>query len=319
MIEFLYAVLLFLVLRFSVTLFNFLSNPKLGHYGKHFTDRVSILVLSPNSKVHTDRLLAAVADQDYQDLEVLIQRPGVSIEALVDQSSGKYLLFLTENSIIHYSLINNLIFRTKTFNLALLSIIPNYKPTDWLSRCMLPLNDFVLLNLLPLRLVRLSNNQAFVTANVDCLFFDAKLYKQHGWSQFHGFGSSGPSELMKAVKREKLAVEVLLGNKMIEQVETALKWDTIATKLFLSLGNQPIVALIYLLLVIVGPIAIGIYFDPILWMLPIGLIFLSRMMISFLTAQSPLWNVLLHPLQMLSLFILMLRAMTNRILTAIKS
>lgn len=319
MIEFLYAVLLFLVLRFSVTLFNFLSNPKLGHYGKHFTDRVSILVLSADPAPDTKGLLASIELQDYKELEVLVQKPGVSVEELVAQSTGKYLLFLTASSTINYSLIHNLICRVKTFNLALLSIIPNYRSEDWLSRCILPLNDFVLLNLFPLRLVRLSNNQAFVTANVDCLFFDAKLYQQHNWQQYQGIGSSGSSELMKAVKKEKFPVEVLLGNKMIYILDGAQRWQTVAGKLFMSLGNQPIVALIYLLLVIVGPIAIGLYFAPMLWMLPIGLIFLSRMMISFLTAQSPLWNVLLHPLQMLSLFVLMLEAMTKRILAAIKS
>ena len=317
MIEFLYAVLLFLVLRFSVTLFNFLSNPKLGHYGKHFTDRVSVLVLLPNSAPNTDRLAAAIAAQDYKDLELLIQKPGMSVKELVGQSTGKYLLFLTENSTIQYSLINNLIYRTRTFNLALLSIIPNYKNTNVLSRCLAPLTDFVLLNILPLRLVRLTNNQAFVSANSDCLFFDAFLYKQHGWHQYHQ-PKSGALEIMKAIKREKLPVEVLLGNRMIDVVEQDLNSKATATKLLLLLGNQPLIAGIYLLLVIVGPLAIGIYFDPMLWMLPVGLIFLSRMMISFLTAQSPLWNVLLHPLQMICLFVLMLKAMALQILTAIK-
>lgn len=318
MIEFLYAVLLFLVLRFSVTLFNFLSNPKLGHYGKHFTDRVSILVLSPNSSQHTDRLLASVADQDYKDLEVLLQTPDLSVEELVAQARGKYLLFLSENSTIHSGLVNNLICRTKTFNLALLSIIPNIKPIGNWDHFIQPLSDFVLLNLLPLRLVRLSSSQAFVTGNSDCLFFDAKIYKQQGWYQFQHLKSSAALELMKAVKREKFPAEVLLGNKMIDLDETAMNWQSACAKLFMSLGNQPFVALIYLLLVVVGPIAIGVYFDPILWMLPVGLIFLSRIMISFLTAQSPVWNVLLHPLQMISLFVLMIKAITTRILTAIK-
>jgi hypothetical protein len=318
MSEFLYAVLLFLVLRFSVTLFNFLSNPKLGHYGKHFTDRVSILVLLPNSVADTDRLLKAIAGQDYKELEVLIQTPGVSVKELVGQCTGKYLLFLAENSSIHYSLINNLICRAKTFNLALLSIIPNYKHPNWLARCISPLNDFILLNILPLRLVRLSSSQAFVSANSDCLFFDAKLYKDHGWHEFHQLRSSGALELMKAVKREKFPVEVLLGNQMVEVSDRVWSWKTTSGKLLMTLGNQPLIALVYILLVIIGPVAIGLYFDPMLWMLPIGLIFLSRMMISFLTAQSPIWNVLLHPLQMICLFVLMLRGMAAQILTAIK-
>jgi len=318
MIEFLYAVLLFLVLRFSVTLFNFLSNPKLGHYGKHFTDRVSILILTTEAAPQMSRLLASIASQDYKELEILIQKPGISVAELVGQSTGKYLLFLTENSTLAYSFIHNLICRLKTFNLAMLSIIPNYSYKDWLSYCTLPLNDFVLLNILPFRLVRLIPNQAFVTASADCLFFDAKLYKQHNWQQYQGVGSTGSSELMKAVKREKFPVEVLLGNKMIDVMDEKLSLKILSGKLISSLGNQPLIALIYLLLVIVGPVAMGIYFDPILWMLPAGLIFLSRIMISFLTAQSPIWNVLLHPVQMVFLFVFLLKEMAGRIMTAIK-
>ena len=41
---------IFLILRFTVTLFNFLSNPKLPRIGKHYQHKVSILIPARNEQ-----------------------------------------------------------------------------------------------------------------------------------------------------------------------------------------------------------------------------------------------------------------------------
>jgi len=50
-----------------------------------------------------------------------------------------------------------------------------------------------------------------------------------------------------------------------------------------------------------------------LLIMPVGLIFLTRVMISFLVRQNPLLNVLLHPVQMIMLFIALSKAVFIRI------
>ena len=130
MMVFVYAVLVFLVLRFCVTLFNFLSNPKLGYYGKHFTEKVSVIVLSSTKEPDVGGLLHSIEQQDYKNIEVIVQQ-GNSVTELVDQATGKYLLFISPGITLHYGLINNLIYRVKVFNLTVLSLIPTYRAPDF--------------------------------------------------------------------------------------------------------------------------------------------------------------------------------------------
>lgn len=318
MIEFLYAVLLFLVLRFSVTLFNFLSNPKLGHYGRHFTDPVSVIVTASATDYAAQEFLKAIALQEYKRLEVLFQEDGLSLQDVAKQANGRYLLFLDVQTQPQHGLINNLIYRTKAFNLGLLSIIPTQQIKGFSAHCLLPLSDFLLLNLLPLRLVRLSSNQAFVTSNKESLFFDTQVYRQQQLGEVHRNHAGSAAEIMRSLKKQEIPTEVLLGNRMLFQQSGLIQSDRLASRLFSILGSQPLVALLYMALVIGGPVLLILYFDPILWVLPFGLIFLSRIMVSFVTAQQPLWNIVLHPLQMLLLTGLLLKAIWKKILTSIK-
>ena len=59
--------LFFLVLRFSVTVFNFVSNPKLTRVSKHYHDLVSILIPARNEEENITILLESIYRQDYQN------------------------------------------------------------------------------------------------------------------------------------------------------------------------------------------------------------------------------------------------------------
>lgn len=317
MIIYIYAVLVFLVLRFCVTLFNFLSNPKLGYYGKHFTDKVSIIVLSSSSDADVKKLLDSVEQQDYEYTELIVQG-NESEDDLVNRATGRYFLFLDAGITVHYGLINNLIYRVKVFNLAALSLIPTYKVSGFKERCLYPLNDFLLLNLFPLRLIRLSGQPAFATGSNGCLFFDAQTYKRHMWHNKLNHKLSASNDIIKLVKQQKLKAEVLLANKFVYNHVSLKDIDGFVKGLLMNFGDNVLIVLLYLLLVIPGPVIVLISFNPALAVLPFGLIFLSRVMIAFLTVQNPFINVLLHPLQMICLFFLLLKGIGDRILMSIK-
>lgn len=318
MMVFIYAVLIFLVLRFSVTLFNFLSNPKLGYYGKHFTDKVSIIIVADHSGANVQGLLDSIEQQDYIHIEVLVQGHESETE-LAARASGRYLLFLDAATTIHRGLINSLVYRTKVFNLAVLGVLPTLKPSNVLEYCIYPLNYFVLLNLLPLRLVRLSDLPAFAAGSSDCLFFDASVYKGYNWHRQFGKPGWTGTDMIKLVKQQQLKAEVLLGNRFVYSNPGVKDLEGLAARLLANFGSNIFVALIYLSLVIAGPLFVLFNFDPALAALPIGLIFLSRIMIAFLTAQKPFFNVLLHPIQMLLLFVLLLKGIWMRMLGSIKT
>lgn len=312
-----YAVLIFLVLRFSVTLFNFLSNPKLGYYGKHFTDKVSIIVLSAQPQSDISNLLNSIDEQEYRNFEIIIQEEE-RIAELTARATGEYFLFITPGITLHHGLVNNLIYRAKVFNLAVLSLIPTYKASRFLTQCIYPLNDFLLLNLLPLRLVRLSNFPAFAAGSNDCLFFDAKQFSALNWNEKQIHKLPPAMELIKSAKQQQFKTEVLLANKMIQNDVAHIDNRNFARGLLLTFSNSSIAALIYVGLVVLGPLIVLLNFDAAFLILPIGLIFMSRIMIAFMTAQNPVRHVLLHPLQMVLLFVLMVRAIVGHIRRSFK-
>ncbi|MEO6149940.1 MAG: glycosyltransferase, partial [Mucilaginibacter sp.] len=64
--------LFFIVLRFAVTLFNFMSNPKLPHIAHQHRNKVSILIPARNEENDIITLLQSILQQNYQNYEVLI-------------------------------------------------------------------------------------------------------------------------------------------------------------------------------------------------------------------------------------------------------
>lgn len=316
MIFYLYIVLVFLVLRFSVTLFNFVSNPKMGNYGRSFTDKVLIIIKVKKSEKEAERLIASISSQDYQNYEVLIQ--SVDGPDVAKTAKGGYFLFLEANTTIEKGLINSLVYRTTVFKLALLSVIPTPRISGFLANCIYPLNDFVLLNLFPLRLVRLINHPAFAMANGACLFFDAEVYRQYEWNDTFKDPNQTALDMVRSVKQEKLKADLLLGNRLIYQEEQELDIAGFSKRLMLNFSNQPLVALGYLVLVIAGPVMMALTLAPAFLLLPFGLIFLSRMMIAYLSAQKPFPNILYHPLQMISLAYLLLKHSWSSILGLVK-
>jgi len=313
MITFVYAVLVFLVLRFSVTLFNFLSNPKLGYYGKHFTDKVSLIISLSDENNDPSSLIASIEAQDYMDREIIIKKFSEPSHKAVAKATGSYILFLDVNAVINKGLINNLIHRVKVFDLDMLSIIPNRKFNGMLSRLVYPLGDFILLNLLPLRLVRLSSQQIFAATNTGCMVFKTASYKKNNWNE----KDSESIEIARLMKQMKFKTEVLLANKFV-YIEEKVAFDKVSLQLLASFGNNLLAVLMYLLLVVAGPVIVLLNFEPVLLVLPLGLIFLSRVMISFLTVQNPVINVLLHPIQMGMLLILLVKGLWMKVLTSVK-
>lgn len=302
MITFVYAVLVFLVLRFSVTLFNFLSNPKLGYYGKHFTDKVSVVI--DGEREDADLLLDTIASQDYENIEVLFKRE-VEAASGVLELTGKYILFTNANASISRGLINNMIYRLKVFNLDLLSLIPNRRFSGLWARICFPLNDFLLLSLFPLRFAKMNNSLILSIVSDACVFYSAESYRRIN-------KSSGTGD-----DQQKLKMEILLANKFI-CVNESVNSRKISEQLMRGLGNSIMVAFIYLLLAIAGPVFMSFRYGQAFLFLPVGLMFLIRMMISFLTAQNPFLNVVLHPVQMWMMLVLLIKGIWRRLFTSVK-
>lgn len=337
-----YVVFFFLIIRFTVTLFNFLSNPKLTHSPKHYDDFVSILIPARNEADTIPLLLNSIIEQDYKHFEVLVLDDdstdgtfdtcqafanrdnrfrvikgkelsgdwlgkNYACHQLAKQAKGKYLLFLDADEVVKKGLINNSLHRMKIGRLSLLSLFTNQQMDTLGEKLVVPLMHFLLLNLLPLRLVRLSPKASLSAASGQFMLFDAATYHLHQWHDLVKDKIVEDVEIIKLIKTYQYNVESLLANgyifcRMYHGYKEAL--DGFSKNLLAGFGNNIAALVCYLLLVMLGPVFIAIYLDIQLLFFALTLIILSRIMISLASGQNALVNIVLHPLQMLSFLII---------------
>lgn len=337
-----YLIFFFLIIRFTITLFNYISNPKLTRSGRRYDDLVSILIPVRNEQAEIVWLLKSILEQDYKNFEVIVLDDNSSDNTyeicrkfaekdsrfsvirgkelpdewvgknyacyqLAKRANGKYLLFLDAGETISDGLINGAVHRMKINKLSLLSLFANQQMETLGERAVVPLMHFLLLNLLPLRLVKLSSNPAFAAASGQFMMFDSADYHLNQWHIKVKNRVVEDIEIMKLVKRKGYVGEALLANgfihcRMYEGYQDAVEGFS---KNLLGDFNANIAGLVcYLLLVMLGPVFIAAYLDLSLILFAVTLIILSRIMISLLSGQNAFLNVLFHPLQMLSLVII---------------
>lgn len=332
-----YFIFLFLILRFTVTLFNFISNPKLTNSPREYTDLVSILIPARDEEHNILNLLESIRNQDYQNYEVIILDDhstdntqelcarfcksnkrfrvisgkalpkewlgkNYACYQLAAESKGMFLMFLDADETIANGLINNTVHRIKFYRLDLLSLFTNQVMISWGERMIVPLMHFVLLNLLPLRLVKLSKNPAFSAASGQFMLFNAANYLENQWHEQVKGKVVEDIEIMKLVKGYGYKAEALLANgfifcRMYKNFNEA--FNGFSKNLLAGFNNSVLGLFLYVLLVILGPIAIAYILSLELLLFALALIVLSRVMISLMSGQNVWLNIILHPLQLI--------------------
>jgi glycosyltransferase involved in cell wall biosynthesis len=332
----------FIILRFVVTLFNFISDPKLRKIARRYDDLVSILIPARNEEANIISLLQSINAQDYKNYEVVVLDDdsddqtyqlcaayaashakfkvikGDALPAdwlgknyachqLSKTASGRYLLFLDADEQVYNGLINSAIHRIKSKKLGLLSLFTNQVMVTVGEKMVVPLMHFVLLNLLPIRLIYIAKHYAVAAASGQFMLFDAETYHKYQWHKMAKNKVVEDVEIMKMVKSAGLYGESLLANGLITCRMYRGYWDAINgfSKNFLAAFNYSIPGfLIYLAIIIGGPIIIISTLNLPLIVFMFGLILLTKIMTSLLSGQNVIYNVALHPLQMLSMMVI---------------
>lgn len=175
-------VFFFLILRFAVTLFNFISDPKLRKVNRMHHDMVSILIPARNEEANILALLQSIKQQDYQDYEVIVLDDDSSDQTyaicqsfadshsrfrvikgqplqqgwlgktfachqLAQAAKGKYLLFLDADEQIYNGLINSAVHRISSKKLALLSLFTNQDMRSLGENAVVPLMHLSLIHI----------------------------------------------------------------------------------------------------------------------------------------------------------------------------
>ena len=330
------------MLRFVVTLFNFISDPKLRRVNRSYTDFVSILIPARNEEDNILILLTSILEQDYQNYEVIILDDdsldgtydicaqfaaghrafrvikgkelsgqwlgkNYACHQLAQQANGDFLLFLDADDKIYKGLINSAVHRMYFRNLALLSLFTNQQMDTFAEKSVVPLMHYVLLNLLPLRLIYLSKSTSVAAASGQFMLFNAQIYRQYEWHKVTKDKIVEDVQIMKQVKSARFNSESLLANGLIScrMYKTYPEAINGFGKNFLAAFNYNLFSfLLFLLLMIAGPMIVFMTLSLNLVALMAGLIILTRIMISFLAGENVIINILLHPLQMFSMVLI---------------
>nr|WP_294795128.1 glycosyltransferase family 2 protein [uncultured Mucilaginibacter sp.] len=339
MIYIIAATLLFMILRFTVTLFNFLSDPKLRRVNRQYTDLVSILIPVRNESRDIIALLESIKRQNHDNYEVIILDDDSNddtyklCKAFCDRhqnfkiikgeklaagwtgknfachqlslaAKGNFLLFLDADEQVHNGLINAAIYRMHQYKLGLLSVFANPDMLTSGERIVVPLLHYLLLGLLPLRLVYLIKNHFVATASGQFMLFNAEVYRRHQWHTQVRDKIVEDAEIMRMVKAAGYRGEILLSNNMLtsRMYKSYLGAINGFSKNVLSVFNYNIIwFLIYILLTIAGPMMVIITLNIPLILFMAALIIIGRIMESLSSGQNPVYNLILHPLQMISL------------------
>jgi glycosyltransferase involved in cell wall biosynthesis len=329
----------FIILRFAVTLFNFISDPKLRRVNKPYTDLVSILVPVRNEEENILSLLQSIYRQDYHDYEVLIlddnstdktykicadfaakhsqfkvikgkELPhgwlgkNYACHQLAQQARGNFFLFIDADEEVNPGLINSAVHRMYMNKLGLLTLFANQQMVTMGEKLVVPLMHYILLNLLPLRLVYLVKNYTVAAASGQFMLFDAELYRQYQWHEQVKNKVVEDVEIMRLVKANNCNGEALLANDLIScrMYKNYPEAVNGFSKNFLAAFNYNILwFLIYIILIIGGPMIVIMTLNWSLIFFMIGLILLTRVMISLAAGQNAWHNIILHPAQMFSL------------------
>lgn len=334
-----YVVFFFLILRFAISLFNFISNPKLPVSPRKYADLVSVLIPARNEAGRIGALLQSIIEQSYKNLEIIILDDQSTDETLSicesyakqdariqvikgkelpdgwlgknfachqlgQLAKGAYFVFIDADTRVEDGLFHNAVHRARRGKLVLLSLFATQIMETMGERIVVPLMHFILLNLLPLRLVRLSRNPSFAAASGQFMMFDGPMYQIYHWHAQVRDKVLDDMEIAKLVKTYRLPAEALLANgfikcRMYNSYDEAVNGFS---KNILAGFNMNVAGLIcYLLLVMIGPLFIAYFLSLSLLMFAIALILLSRIMISLMSGQNVFWNLMLHPVQMVSL------------------
>jgi glycosyltransferase involved in cell wall biosynthesis len=337
-----FATFFFLILRFTVTLFNFISNPKLPHVKRLSTQFISILIPVRNEENNILNLLNSIHAQDYDNYEVIIldddstdntyrlctdfaarhrkfkiikgkKLPhdwlgkNYACHQLALEAKGDYFLFLDADETVYDSLLSSAIHRINLFRLGLLSLFTNQQMDTFGEKITVPLMHYILLNLLPLRLVFLIKNSAVAAASGQFMLFDANLYRQYQWHKQAKDKVVEDVQIMRLVKSAGFNGEALLANNMVSCRMYKGYREAIDgfSKNFLAAFNYSVMGLLfYLIIVIGGPMIVMMTLNFSLIFFMAGLIALSRVMISLSAKQNPWLTLILHPLQMLNLTVI---------------
>ncbi|MBN1637560.1 MAG: glycosyltransferase family 2 protein [Ignavibacteriales bacterium] len=349
MIYIAYFILFFAGIQFIVALSNFMFSQVLRENISKEKPLISVLIPARNEESNIGNLLNDLINQNYENIEIivfndesidntenivkdftkkqniinLINSNGLldgwlgknyACNSLAQIAKGKYFLFLDADVRVGKNLIESALSYIQKYKLSLISIFPKQIMLTTPEKIVVPIMNWILLSLLPLRLVRKSKHSSLAAANGQFMFFDSESYKK--FEPHKKFRNSKVEDILisRFLKKNNYKIDCLTGNddiqcRMYSNYNDAINGFTKNVAEFF--GGSIFVGIIFWFISLFGIIFIVLSLPIIFTIIYLSLIIFTNIFISISSKQSIIVNIIFHFLKLFSLGCIIFRKILN--------
>jgi len=347
MIYLAYFIFAFSCIQLIVALINLLYNQKLRSGHCNFNGLVSILIPARNEENNIANILVDLQNQEYQNIEIivfndlstdktediinriakddkriqLLNSEGLpsgwlgknfACHSLSKRAKGNYLLFLDADVRVKGGIILNSIALAEKHKIGLLSIFPKQKMLSIGEHLTVPIMNYILLSLLPLVAVAKSKSTSLAAANGQFMLFNGtKYFETLPHEKFNG-NKVEDIEIARYFKQRNITVACLLGDESVECRmyngfnEAVNGFSKNVVSFF---GNSVLITILFWVVTTFGFIAVLSSLNPFLFCLFLSIVLSTRIVISFMSKQNILLNLVLLVPQQFTLGLFIYKAM----------
>ena len=325
-----------------ISVYNLFTAPQLIVSSKTINNQklISVLIPARNEENNISNIIVSVLAQTYPNIEVLIlddnsedntyriasnyQSEIVKVykgkklpdgwlgknwacHQLAEKANGDYLLFIDADVKLNSGALEAAINELEQNSLSLVSVFPTQKIQSIGENLIVPLMNWLLLAFLPLKLVYSSASSSFVAANGQFMMWKKEDYLKIGGHQKVKDKIVEDMELARLAKRNQLKIKTLLGKdlvvcRMYNSFNAAYKG--FQKNFYAGFSINPILFFLMitsLTTIFTSPICLGLSISGIIALV---LIFIIRFNISVISKQNIFVNFILHPFQMIFMFLI---------------
>ncbi len=334
-----------LLITTTITVYNFFTAPRILNQSYPLPQKplVSILVPARNEEKNIAETLRALLQQSYTNYEVIVlddhseddtfQRaeeiarttekvtlvkgkplpPGWvgknwACFQLAQYARGEVYLFIDADVHLSNCALEAALHTMYTHKVVLLSCFPTQKIDSTGAWLVVPLMNWLLLSLLPLRLVTASSYSSLTAANGQFILCNKKPYDEIGGHKAVADQVVEDTELARRFKRNNYRIMTAVSDgaltcRMYGGFMDAFKG--FSKNFFPGFNVSPLIFLCILtalIMVFFTPFIFVIFHAYFIWLILI--IAAGRVIVSRISSQNPLINVMLHPFQMLCMVLI---------------
>jgi glycosyltransferase involved in cell wall biosynthesis len=338
------------VVQLMVSLVNLVYRQQFPLYRRTESPLVSVLIPARNEELNMAALLKGLQGQDYGPIEIIVFNDNstdktdeivagfavtdkrikligsdylpegwlgknYACHSLSKHANGDFFLFLDADVRLAGSIIRDAVNMSSRENLGLLSIFPRQvmlTAGEWMT---VPNMNFILLSLLPLVLVRKSRFASLSAANGQFMLFNASCYKKLLPHEIMRAKKVEDIEIARYFKKKKIKVACLAGNEQVScrmyqgfgEAVTGFSKNVIH-----FFGNSFLIAIFYWLVTAGGFFLVLLTAEFQVRVVYLVTVVLGRMILSFISRQNILYNLIFFLPQQVALGLMIFRAFIHK-------